>query len=273
MSIFGSELIDASARDHVATIVGREALDFPEVAAHEARVAEVAGSIAERLGMTEREVAVVRLAGRLHDVGKMFIPLAILRKTGRLDADERGTMESHAAKGADLLSVVPHLPREVIDGARYHHERYDGNGYNGVAGEEIPYVARVLAVADVYDAICSPRTYKPAIREGEALRLMTDDAAPGRTLGRRAFDPVVLRAFVRMRLDDYTADISENERPLLEQYVATHPMSDLSEEMAQRVSIASDGIRMNLDEAGYPTGGIDPAGHPVEAPDRSLRFG
>lgn len=273
MSIFGSDLIDEAARDHIATIVGREARDFPEVVAHEERVAEVAAGIAARLGMDDREISVVRLAGRLHDVGKMFIPTSILRKAGRLDAEERGTMESHAAKGAELLRVVPHLLQEVIDGARYHHERYDGNGYNGLAGEAIPYVARILAVADVYDAICSPRAYKPAIREGEALRLMTDDADPGRAMGRRAFDPIVMRTFVRMRLEDPSADISENERPILEQYVASHPMSDLTEEAAQLVSIASDGVRMRLDPIGEPIEGMDAAGHPVPAPDRSRRFG
>lgn len=263
--------IDGDELSLLAGIVGREVRDFPDVLAHEERVAAASVAIAAELGMTDAEQGVVRLAARLHDVGKMLIPSNILRKPSMFDAEERAVMETHAAKGAEMLRIVPGLPQAILDGARYHHERYDGFGYEKLLGEDIPYVARIIAVADVFDALSSKRDYKPALPEGEVLGIMTADVGSGRQLGRRAFDPVVLRAFVSLRLSDPKADISEADRLPLEDYVKSNPMDDLSEELARFVSIDFDGRRSLLDDEGAVEASVDRAGRMEATPASGMQ--
>src|SRR5690606_26063988 len=137
----------------------------------------------------------VYLAARLHDVGKMLIPSSILNKPDKLTSEERAVIEKHAEFGGKMLESIPGVPMEVIDGARFHHERYDGLGYNKLAGEDIPFMARIIAIADVFDALSEKRPYKPAKPVGSVLAMMTGDT-PAPMIGRKAFDPVMLRVFV-----------------------------------------------------------------------------
>lgn len=173
-------------------------LGLSDVVMHEMRVAASARALAEASGMAGRELDVFTEAVRFHDVGKIKIDRAILRKPGRLDDGERAAMQTHAARGAAMLEQLPHLPAVFAEVARYHHERWDGLGYEGLSGEAIPFAARVCAIADVHDALVAERDYKSGMPEHEALALMTRDV-PGPALGRDAFDPELLRRFVAIR--------------------------------------------------------------------------
>jgi putative nucleotidyltransferase with HDIG domain len=109
------------------------------------------------------------IAGLLHDIGKIGVPGSILNKTGALEADEYVKMKEHAVRGAEIVSALD-LPLEVIDGIRYHHERYDGKGYpDGRAGDGIPVTASILAVADTFDAMTSDRPYRKGLPKERAI--------------------------------------------------------------------------------------------------------
>jgi len=135
------------------------------------RVGRLAMLLARRAGLPEGELAALDLAARLHDIGKIVIPDAILLKPGRLDATETHLMRSHTVIGADILagSALQEADRARAI-ARHHHERWDGGGYpDGLAGEAIPLAARVAALADVYDALTHDRPYKRAWSHGQAI--------------------------------------------------------------------------------------------------------
>lgn len=162
-----------------------------ETGAHVRRIGLTSALLAEALGWSRGAVDDLRVAAAMHDIGKVGIPDAILRKPGRLAPDELQVMRRHAAIGADILNHSP-LPllRMAKDIALGHHERWDGQGYpSGAAGEAIPACARIVAVADVFDAVSNDRVYRPALPEAEVLRLMRE--------GRGGhFDPAVLDAFL-----------------------------------------------------------------------------
>jgi len=135
------------------------------------RMARVAGLIADGLGLSDEHARLIEMAAPLHDIGKIAVPDNILLKPGKLDEDELEIMRQHPRNGADLLSDS-HNPfiRTGATVALYHHERYDGSGYpHGLKGNEIPLEARIVAVADVFDALISPRPYKHAWSMEEAL--------------------------------------------------------------------------------------------------------
>ena len=160
---------------------------------HSARVALYAAEIAEALGMTPEMVEVVRRGAMLHDLGKLSIMDTILRKPERLTAEEFTIIKSHPVVGAKILEPLRFLARETC-AVRHHHERWDGTGYpDGLGGEDIPLVARVVTVADVFDAITSNRPYRTALALVEAQAEIT------RGIGSH-FDPVVVEAFMRIPL-------------------------------------------------------------------------
>lgn len=130
---------------------------------HSSRVAEYSRAIAARAGFSETEQDSIYMMGLLHDVGKIGIPDAIINKAGRLTDEEFDAIKTHPSVGAEILKNITDYP-ELLTGARWHHERYDGNGYpDGLAGEDIPEVARIIAVADTYDAMTSNRSYRDAM--------------------------------------------------------------------------------------------------------------
>ena len=127
---------------------------------HSSRVAAYAREIAGRAGFSEEEQDRIYMMGLLHDVGKIGIQDAIINKTSRLTDEEYAAIKTHPSVGADILKKITDLP-ELLIGAKWHHERYDGHGYpDGLSGEEIPDVARIIAVADTYDAMTSNRSYR-----------------------------------------------------------------------------------------------------------------
>jgi putative two-component system response regulator len=160
---------------------------------HAAAVAELAILIADRLLLDAEQRRAIVLGALLHDIGKARIDERILAKPGPLDEDEWRDVQRHPDEGERLLDGM--LAREVVDIVRSHHERWDGRGYPwGLAGERIPLSARIVALADAYDAITSDRPYKPGFDHQEAVRRIVADRG-------RHFDPVLVDAFLVCQRD------------------------------------------------------------------------
>ncbi|MBN2565194.1 MAG: response regulator [Candidatus Eisenbacteria bacterium] len=159
---------------------------------HSARVAEQSVAIARRLALSDKQVQHIWLAGYLHDIGKIGIRETVLNKPGKLDENEWRLIQQHPVFAGRILGPIPELT-EIIEIVVHHHERYDGSGYpDGLEGGRIPLGARVLSVADAYDALTSKRPYRDALSEQEALRII--DEAAGTQL-----DPVIVRCFLDIR--------------------------------------------------------------------------
>jgi diguanylate cyclase (GGDEF)-like protein/putative nucleotidyltransferase with HDIG domain len=163
---------------------------------HAEEVARLAGLTAERLALPGRVAQRCRLAGWLHDVGKVAVPEQILNKPGPLDDAEWEIMRTHSTVGADIVHRIPTL-RQVAAAVRHHHERYSGNGYpDGLAGHAIPIEARIVAAADAYSAMMADRPYSPARTTQEATAELRRSAGSH-------FDPTVVDALLAvLGLDD-----------------------------------------------------------------------
>jgi HD-GYP domain-containing protein (c-di-GMP phosphodiesterase class II) len=167
-----------------ALIDAMEAKD-PYLRGHSQRVAHLAGRIAEALGLEPAVVDDIRLAGRLHDVGMVGIRESILNKPDVLTPDEIRQVREHVRLGVEILSPLPGLGR-VLEYVQDHHERHDGCGYpRGVAGEAISLGGRILAAADAFDALTSPRAYREPLSPEACLSRLAGDA--GRALDPRVF--------------------------------------------------------------------------------------
>ena len=143
------------------------------------RVAKLAANLALRLGLASEMVFDVRKAGFLHDVGKIAVSASILKKPGALTAEEWHVVRQHPVVGEKLCAGVPGLA-SVLPIIRHHHERFDGSGYpDGLRGSRIPLAARVLQIADVFDALTEERSYKPAFTPFLALEIMESEVARG----------------------------------------------------------------------------------------------
>jgi putative two-component system response regulator len=130
---------------------------------HSERVALYSREIARRFGYDEDRQEEVYMMGLLHDVGKIGVPDTVINKPGKLLDDEYKLIKGHPVMGAEILSTVSEMPK-LVTGARWHHERFDGRGYpDGLKGEAIPEEARIIAVADAYDAMTSHRSYRDII--------------------------------------------------------------------------------------------------------------
>jgi putative nucleotidyltransferase with HDIG domain len=163
----------------------------PYTLGHCERVAEYACALAREIGLEDITMFWFRVGALLHDVGKIEVPTEILTKNGPLTADERAIMERHAAVGSDLLRDIE-FPWDVLPMVRGHHERWDGAGYpDKLAGESIPLTARVLCIADVFDALATDRPYRPAFPRDEALEIMKRDVG-------KAFDPALFDRFLAL---------------------------------------------------------------------------
>ena len=163
----------------------------PYTAGHERRVTQLAVALAVELGIDGEVLETLSLAGEVHDIGKVAVPAEILTKPGRLTPTEFALIEAHPVAGADILAQVD-FGAPVADIVRWHHERLDGSGYpDGLTGDQIPLEARILAVADVVEAMASHRPYRPALGVEAALDEVRSGAG-------RLYDPDVTAACERV---------------------------------------------------------------------------
>lgn len=183
-----------------------------DTGAHNYRVAWMASRLAEAAGIHGAQMQALIAGSFLHDAGKIGIPDAILLKPGKLTAEEMGLMRGHVHMGEEIVSGARWLDgaREVVAG---HHEKWDGSGYpRGLAGEAIPLAARVFAIADVFDALCSKRPYKEPLSFDSAMEILQAGAG-------NHFDPTLLEAFASIAKDLYDTSLHASEeeaRQLLE---------------------------------------------------------
>jgi len=189
-----------------------------DTGAHNYRVAWIAARIAEAMGLRGPPMQALIAGSFLHDIGKIGVPDAILLKPGRLDDAEIAVMRTHVAQGEEIVEGIGWLvgARDVVSG---HHEKWDGSGYpRGLAGQAIPLAARIFAVADVFDALCSKRPYKSAMPFEAAMAILTRDTGSH-------FDPTVIAAFQPMAAAVHArlSAIDENDaRHLLQERVSEH---------------------------------------------------
>lgn len=242
--------LDLSVEKRIERLAGMEAVERGFVAEHAMGVANTSAEIAKSIGMNDQDVEDLAYAVRWHDLGKLAIPDEILRKPGRLDDDEFTVMKSHTDAGLVLLGDnAPELLRDVV---LYHHERYDGKGYNKLKGEDIPLSARIAAIADVHDALMEKRDYKAPLTEERTLLLMTQDE-PG--FGRYAFDPFLLRKFVSLRLADTELQLSDESRQALMSYATSDPMLDIKGGLEAndgwKIDRSGHRIKFEIDENGH----------------------
>ncbi|MCG8380955.1 MAG: HD domain-containing protein [Gammaproteobacteria bacterium] len=162
-----------------------------ETSAHVRRIGLYSAEVAKLLGWSHEQVDNIRLAAPMHDIGKIGIPDHILLKPGRLTEEEWAIMRTHPELGAEMLgnTDIPVL-QMASSISLYHHERYDGAGYPlGIGGEQIPLAARIVAIADVYDALVHERVYKQAVPEKTVLDMMQAQVG-------KHFDPIVFQTFL-----------------------------------------------------------------------------
>ncbi len=161
----------------------------PWTKGHSERVMNIAAKIAQEMGLSELYVEQIKIAGLLHDIGKIGILEALLEKPDKISDEEFPPMLQHPEKGVAILSPIEQL-QEILPAILHHHERYDGSGYpDGLKGEEIPLQARIVAVADVFDAMVSDRPYRKGFSVNKALKFLEKEAG-------KQFDPVVVECFL-----------------------------------------------------------------------------
>ncbi|MFM7262004.1 MAG: HD-GYP domain-containing protein [bacterium] len=185
----------------VATIDAKD----PYTRGHSQRVALLSEQIAMAAGLPEKEVTDISIAGLVHDVGKIAVPESVLRKKERLTDEEFALIKQHPERGFHILRDIPDSTT-ILEGVLHHHERYEGGGYpHGLAGAEIPVAARIIAIADTFDAMSSTRTYRRAIGRSNVLAEME-------ALSGHQFDPVFLKAFLRIDLARYDELVEHDMR-------------------------------------------------------------
>jgi HD-GYP domain-containing protein (c-di-GMP phosphodiesterase class II) len=156
---------------------------------HSTRLAEWGVRVGQELGLSEEELQNLEVAALLHDIGKVGIPDAILRKPARLDAEEYALMKRHPEYGWAVLRILPGFERAALD-ILHHHENYDGKGYPaGLKETEIPVVSRIVSVIDAFDAMVSSRPYRNGLPAEEAVRRLVESSGT-------QFDPVVVQSFL-----------------------------------------------------------------------------
>ena len=158
---------------------------------HSRRVATFAVEMARALGLAEAEVENIRVGAYLHDIGKVDISADVLRKAAGLTPEEMSEMKRHVEVGERMVRSMGGILKHVIPMVAYHHERWDGTGYKGLKGEEIPLGARIIAVADTYDAIVMDRAYRKGRTPAQAMKIILDASGT-------QFDPMIVAVFMEL---------------------------------------------------------------------------
>jgi putative nucleotidyltransferase with HDIG domain len=175
------------------------------MAGHCERLAFIAVAMGVVMGLGRTSLLALYRGGYLHDVGKVGIPDSVLFRPGPLTAQEWLIMRSHTTRGEEICHHLKSL-RPVLPIIRNHHERFDGSGYpDGLRGKQIPLLARVMQIADIYDALISPRCYKPAYSPAKALEIILEETS----LGWR--DPQIVDLFLRLHKDVISKDTGHTE--------------------------------------------------------------
>ena len=173
-----------------AMVNAMEARD-PYLRGHSARIADLSATVAAHLRLSDDAVEQVRLAGRLHDIGKVGTRESVMHKQGPLTPEEYEHVKQHVIIGSQILSPLGNLG-PILGSVRSHHERWDGTGYpDGLRGEEIPIGARIIGAAEVYDALCTSRPYQEKLPSPQAIRRMGD-------LAGTVLDPKVFAALAEV---------------------------------------------------------------------------
>lgn len=197
------ELFINSIRALAAAIDAKD----PYTRGHSERVARYASQVAREMELPAQEVRRVRLSALLHDVGKIGIDDRIIRKPSALTEEEFEIMKTHPAKGAAIMSAIPEL-KDVIPGMKHHHERWEGGGYpDGLKGEDIPLQARIVSVADTFDAMTTTRPYQRAMDIRFVFQRLRD-------LAGNRFDPAVVAALIRSYEKGELVPIAREEPPV-----------------------------------------------------------
>ncbi|MCP3905312.1 MAG: HD domain-containing protein [Planctomycetes bacterium] len=171
---------------------------------HSQRVAQLTQQLAAAAGFDEQFVARTKIAGLVHDVGKIGVPERVLLKPGKLDAEEFGWIRRHPEMGYTILKDIP-LLEDVLPGVLHHHERWDGRGYPaGLAGEDIPLLGRLIALADAFDAMSSDRTYRTRLERPQVLAEITAETGT-------QFDPDFAPIFIGLDFDEYDRLVTEHQ--------------------------------------------------------------
>lgn len=186
----------------------------PYTRGHSDRVSAYSVLIGEKLGLSEDDIKTLKIGGLFHDVGKIGVPDAILQKDSKLTDDEYSEIKNHPSIGAHILSTAS-IFKDIIPIVKHHHEKYDGTGYpSKLKGEEIPYLARIAAIADSFDAMTSRRTYR------NSLPLETVIAEIRRCKGTQ-FDPEIADVFLDILENDYDKikEIQEQYNPNVAEHI------------------------------------------------------
>ena len=163
--IIDSEIVDLKIAMPLAKIIDNKLFKQK----HSQNVGKGVYYVAQEIGIDPSELELYYVAGLLHDIGYFDILSSLISKRGKLNEDEANLIKSHPQKGIELLEFAT-IPSVVYDGILYHHERIDGSGYpNGLKGDEIPLVAKIIAVVDAFEAMTSPRPYRPPLSCNESL--------------------------------------------------------------------------------------------------------
>jgi HD-GYP domain-containing protein (c-di-GMP phosphodiesterase class II) len=171
---------------------------------HSQRVAHLTQQLARAVGLDEKTVSRTRIAGLVHDVGKIGVPEAVLLKPGRLNEEEFDWIRRHPEMGYRILRDIPQLT-DILPGVLHHHERWDGDGYpSGLAGEDIPLIARLITLADAFDAMSSSRTYRTCMSRRDVLAEIMECAGT-------QFDPSLAPIFVSLDFGEYDRLVEEHQ--------------------------------------------------------------
>ena len=196
-STLRDDLKQANLDTIIRLSIAAEFREDPAAADHVRRMSHVTGLLATAMGLPPKQVDLIRFAAPMHDVGKIGIPEIILNKPEGLNDEEYGLVKSHSQKGFDILKPIEQISGS-LPGILHHHERYDGKGYpKCLKGQDIPLIARIISVADTFDALTSNRAYRPGISTQVAFEKM--EQVSGRQL-----DPDLWNLFrkVYQDLDD-----------------------------------------------------------------------
>lgn len=170
---------------------------------HSQRVAHLTQQLARVIGLDEHQVKRMHIAGLVHDVGKIGVPESLLLKPGKLTEEEFAWIKKHPEMGYRILKDIPQL-KDILPGVLHHHERWDGGGYpRGLKGEEIPQVARLIGLADAFDAMSSTRTYRSGMQREQVLDEIMQCAGS-------QFDPALAAAFVELDFQEYDRLVAEH---------------------------------------------------------------